>query len=215
MSAHAVDPHEDRREPGTGKGAAIHTHLLGFAKGVAQFYALSRQRVALLITSLVLCYGGGGALFWFHCIYRGEHGPAINPWAHWGLDSTLGFIGLTPAIVLLLPTVSWLLAHPGSPAKLGPSALLLGSLFAVVTAPGPLAHDLLVGRGTGLAHVATKVIGYSARADHAHAVAHSLVDESLLQVLVGIPVYTALAFLALVTVDQLARFGIGRANERG
>jgi hypothetical protein len=72
---------------------------------------------------------------------------------------------------------------------------LLGHCLPWWSLLGPLVANVLAGWRTPLANLATKVCGYNAIADHAPAVGHSVVIESLLQALVGIPVYTALVQL--------------------
>ena len=51
-------------------------------QGLRAFYSRPLGWLALLITSASLAYGGGGVMFWFHAIYRGEAGPPINDWYH-------------------------------------------------------------------------------------------------------------------------------------
>ncbi|MDP8961295.1 MAG: hypothetical protein M3N32_06765 [Actinomycetota bacterium] len=43
-------------------------------------------------------------MLWLHAIHRGEKGPAINHWFHWLLDSTLGFLPLTPVLFFIPPS---------------------------------------------------------------------------------------------------------------
>ncbi|MCW3043247.1 MAG: hypothetical protein JWL57_1405, partial [Actinobacteria bacterium] len=64
-------------------------------RALRSLYAEPVAWVALVVTAGVLAYAGGAVMFWFHAIYRGEQGPAISPWYHWLLDSSLGFFGLT------------------------------------------------------------------------------------------------------------------------
>lgn len=115
----------------------------------------------LAITSVVLCYLGGLVLFWFHSVELGEGGPQIAWYAHWLLDSTFGFIALTPALVLILPLSTWMAQSLAGSARMVPwlHAAVGGVLFALVTTPGPIAHDHLVGRGTYIAARVTDLIG--------------------------------------------------------
>ncbi|MCW3042463.1 MAG: hypothetical protein JWL57_621, partial [Actinobacteria bacterium] len=93
-----------------------------------------------------LAYAGGAVMFWFHAIYRGEQGPAISPWYHWLLDSSLGFFGLTPALFLILPAALWILQRTRQGSRLantGRYVAVVGAIFAAVTGPGPVLHDLI------------------------------------------------------------------------
>ena len=80
-------------------------------------------------------------------------------------------------------------------------------LFGVVTGPGPLLHDWLVGKGTFLADLAERVFGHdqAVAARTAEAATHSAASSVLLQIAVGIPVYVTFGLLALWTVRALAR----------
>nr|CTQ92237.1 hypothetical protein [Kibdelosporangium sp. MJ126-NF4] len=127
----------------------------GFLRAFAAFYRDPVARLTLVITSLLLCYVGGAAMFYIHGIHFNEGGPAISPYLHWFLDSTVGFIALTPVIAVLLPLTTRLVL--GLPNWVFP--VLLGFMFAVVTIPGPLAHDMLVARGTPLANLITHHFG--------------------------------------------------------
>jgi hypothetical protein len=108
--------------------------------------------LSLVATSLLLAYGGGAVLFWFHAIYLGEAGPSLIPVMHWAVDSTLGFLALTPPLALLLPLALRKAEHPRTgvvpPWRF---ALIAGTAFTIVTAPGPLVHDATVGQGKWLA----------------------------------------------------------------
>jgi hypothetical protein len=151
-------------------------------------YAVRTHRVELAVTSLALCYLGGAVMFWFHALYRGEAGPAISNSSHWLLDSTLGFVALTPVIAVLLPLCRHLVTRPHV------RPVVLGALFALVTTPGPLAHDALAGAGTTLADLAVSVFGYAAPTSASvQAVSHSAGSKMLAQLLVGALVYVVLA----------------------
>jgi hypothetical protein len=67
------------------------------------YYRDRLARRALIVCALALAYGGGAVMFWVHAVYLGEKGPAISPYLHWALDSTAGFIGLTPPLAVILP----------------------------------------------------------------------------------------------------------------
>jgi hypothetical protein len=178
---------------------------------VRDYFADAGARARLLVLSAVLSYAGGAAMFWLHAVYRGERGPAIaNQW-HWMLDSSLGFLSLTPVLVLILPMARELAAGRGRRIE----ATITGALFAVITTPGPILHDLVAGQGTPLAHLATRVFGRDPGviAAHLHAVEHSGSSEALLQLAVGLPVYILLSHL---TTAALARRAAGPpAESRG
>ncbi|MFN2609220.1 MAG: hypothetical protein ABR511_15235 [Acidimicrobiales bacterium] len=163
-------------------------------------YRRPSARLELAVTAVVLCYGGGAAMFSLHALYRGEAGPPINNWFHWGLDSTLGFVALTPVLALLLPLATRVVG--GRTAWVRP--LLVGATFTLVTGPGPMIHDRFVGAGRPLAHLATTVFGTdpSVALSHVGAVEHSLSSEVALQLAVGLPVYVLLA-LGVAAVGSL------------
>ncbi|MEA2500183.1 MAG: hypothetical protein QOD01_294 [Actinomycetota bacterium] len=176
-------------------------------RALRSFYADPVAWVALVVTATVLAYAGGAVMFWFHAIYRGEQGPAISPWYHWLLDSSLGFFGLTPALFLILPAALWILQRTRQGSRLantGRYVAVVGAIFAAVTGPGPVLHDLIAGRGTWLARSAQTLFGVDRSVLHRQEVAHSLVSESLWQVALGIPVYIALACLGVVTIRMIA-----------
>ena len=154
------------------------------------YYGIRRNRLRLVATALTLLYVGGAAMFWLHAIHRGEAGPDIAHSWHWLLDSTLGLVGLGPVLVVLLP-----LAHRLSGRRDRVEPLIVGAIFAMVTTPGPVFHNIIAGKGTPLARLATDVVGRDPQvaASHTHVVEHSMVSEALLQLAVGLPVYVALA----------------------
>jgi hypothetical protein len=184
-------------------------------RALRSFYAEPVAWVALVITSGVLAYAGGAVMFWFHAIYRGEQGPAISPWYHWLLDSSLGFFGLTPALFLILPAALWILQRTRQGSRLantGRYVAVVGAIFAAVTGPGPVLHDLIAGRGTWVARSAQTLFGVDPSVAHRPEVVHSLVSESLWQVALGIPVYIALACLGVVTIRMIAA-AMGRSRQ--
>jgi hypothetical protein len=177
-------------------------------QGVRAFYSRPVGWLALFVTSAVLAYGGGGVMFWFHAIYRGEDGPPINDWAHWFFDSSLGFIALTPALFLILPGALWAVNRAGlktGPVKAALYIGVVGVLFGVATGPGPFIHDTLVGKDAPLGRLAVDIFGrdpeVAARAAHTH----STLSEMVLQVVVGVPVYIATGVVALMAVRAIAR----------
>lgn len=183
----------------TGKGAA---------RGVRAFYSRPLGWLALFVTSAVLAYGGGGVMFWFHAIYRGEAGPPINDWAHWFFDSSLGFVALTPALFLILPAALWAVNRAGlrtGPLKAGFYVGTVGVLFGVATGPGPFIHNTLVGRDAPLGRLAVDIFGRDPQVAARVAHTHSTLSEMVLQVVIGVPVYIATGLLALSLVRALAR----------
>lgn len=187
-----------------------------WAKVLRAFYSRPLGWGATIFVSAVLSYVGGGLMYWLHAIYRGEQGPAINHGQHWGLDSTLGFVALTPIVFLLLPAVLWSLGRRGSREgrlRVGLYVVVVGTLFALVTGPGPLLHNALVGEGTPLADAATSVFGHDPDiAEHqAHAPERSAFAEGVLQVAVGIPAYSLLTLAAILVVR--ATVGARRRDE--
>lgn len=177
------------------------------AQAIRAFYSRPVAWLALFVTSAVLAYGGGGAMFWFHAIYRGEDGPPINDWYHWLFDSTLGFVALTPALFFIMPaalaTIRMLEGRLERPRALV-YTVLVGVAFGVVTGPGPLLHNALVGREAPLGRLATEVFGRDPDVAARVAGEHSALSEVLLQVAVGVPVYVAAGLLALGLVRLLA-----------
>jgi hypothetical protein len=182
-------------------------------QAIADFYADPGNRRGLLGTALLLCYGGGIVMFGVHYTLRRECGPPINAGWHWLLDSTIGFVALTPLLVVLLPVVTAMVNRwtgtEGARPRLAPYSVVVGVIFALATVPGPWAHDRLAGRGRPLARLATSFFGEDAAAlaHNARGLEHSMVSEGLLQLGVGLPVYIALSALALalarVTIDGL------------
>ena len=164
---------------------------------VAAYYSDGRAKLRLAATTLVLFYVGGGAMFWLHAIYRGEQGPPVAHAWHWMLDSSLGFVGLAPVVLVLLP-----LARRLARGSLHLEPVMVGGLFALLTTPGPKMHELIAGAGTPLARVATSVFGTDPQvvASNAQAVESSMVTGILLQLAVGLAVYVALALVVWLVV---------------
>lgn len=170
------------------------------------FYSKPIAWGGALLVSGTLSYLGGAAMFWLHAIYRQEHGPQIGHVQHWLLDSTLGFVALTPIIFLLLPATLWVQRQKTRRARLRllSYVLIVGTLFALITGPGPFLHNSLVGADTALANWATDVFGRdpSVASHAAHAKENSPLSEGVLQVVVGIPLYSLLTFGAVTVVRR-------------
>ena len=178
-------------------------------RALAVHYPSRRAWCSLIATSFTLAYVGGAAMYWTHAVYRGEQGPPIaHPW-HWFLDSTLGFLGLTPALLVLIPLARRIAANRSSAVE----ALALGGLFTLVTAPGPLLHGVIAGAGTPLARWATSLVGSDPgiQSTHAHGVDHSAASEVVTQLVMGFPVYIGLAFVVGLVLRQIGRGGTGAA----
>ncbi len=190
--------------------ATINQGKLGAAVQLLhEFYGRRGGWKTLVVTSVSLTYGGGVAMFWLHAIHRGEQGPAINDVAHWLVDSTLGFVGLTPVLFLVVPLAMVAARGRGGRLRVGRYALVVGALFAVVTTPGPLLHGLIAGAGTPLADLVTSIFGQDPQvaARNLHAVHRSPLAEGVLQLLVGLPVYMACAWFAGLTL-HVSRAGV-------
>lgn len=228
---------------------------------VRAFYSNRRAWLALLVSAVILTYGGGAVLFWFHAIYLGEGGPAISPWLHWVLDSTAGFVGLTPPITVILPLAAWIARQPaassvssdpvaeadfavGSRLAVGSSATVEfapgagaghtavagqaagtarsaavatrrvhplrfavagGVLMAVVTAPGPVLHDLLVARGTFIGDKAEQWFGNGSEPTGGPQEV-SWLAEAGQQVGAGLPVYVTMFVVDWLVVHRLVRW---------
>lgn len=174
------------------------------------FYSRPLAWGAAIFVSAILAYVGGALMFWLHAVYRGERGPAIGYVQHWLLDSTLGFIALTPVVLLLLPIVLWKVTWNGrrrDAIPVGLFVVVVGTLFALVTGPGPLMHNAVAGAGKPLANLATDVFGrdHDMALRHADAPERSAFTEGVLQVAVGIPAYSLLTLGAVVVVRNVMR----------
>jgi hypothetical protein len=185
-------------------------HLRSLPTTLRAFYAERGSRVALVLCSLLVGYVGGAVLFWFHSIYLNEGGPAISPWLHWFIDSSAGFVGLFPAVAVILPVAAVLVARVQAPgvgriAAL-PFALIGGTILAVVTAPAPLLHDTLIGRGTWAARQITRHWG-GGHAHHAfgHARSAPVVLRLVEQAVAAMPTYTAVLLVAVLACRGVAR----------
>jgi hypothetical protein len=173
----------------------MHWRLSTSVAAVRDFYSKPVAWFGLLVCGIGLAYGGGAVLFWFHSVYLGEGGPAISPWMHWLVDSSAGFLGLTPVIALMLPLAVWLATSPSHSARAGRRPEHAARQHRTTA----LAHDALIGRGTWLAARITELLGgdYQPTGHPRHA---SVLVRMAEQVTVAVPTYavfTALGLLAL------------------
>jgi hypothetical protein len=172
-----------------------------------EFYRDRLSWLALGVTSAILCYVGGLAMFWFHAVELGEGGPAISWYVHWLLDSTVGFVALTPVLALIIPlAVYWSGLVAGGRrvgAVLAAYVVIAGGLFAVATVPGPIVHNTFVGRGTWLADRVTGWLGDPSAP--LQPVREYPVSALLTQQLgAAIALYLVLTFAAVLIVRRLA-----------
>jgi hypothetical protein len=168
------------------------------ADAVRSFYQRPVAWLALVVSAAFLTYGGGAVMFWLHAVVRGEAGPAIDHVHHWLLDSTLGFIALTPVLAIIVPLAAWRAAGDGRSPDSG-YILAAATVFTIFTGPGPLLHNMVAGAGTPLANLATRIFGADAAvaARSMHAQSHSAWSEGVLQIVVGFPVYVLCTWFAL------------------
>jgi hypothetical protein len=171
------------------------------AANIVGFYRDPLSWLVVGLTSVILCYFGGLLMFWYHAVHLGEGGPAISWYDHWILDSTVGFIALTPALVVILPLASWLAQSLATDQRRARwlFVAISGAVFAVITIPGPLAHNLLVGRGTWVAGRVTALVGNPAAplTPSVHYPASELMAQ---QFRAGLPLYVLLMALAVMTI---------------
>ena len=182
-------------------------HALTLATEIVRaFYRRGVAWLALIVSAAFLTFGGGAVMFWLHAIVRGEAGPAIHHVHHWLLDSTLGFIALTPVLAIIVPLAAWRAGREGRAVDSG-YILAAATLFTMLTGPGPLLHNMVAGAGTPVANLATRFFGEDAAAAvrSAHAPSHSALSEGLLQICVGFPVYLLCTWLALRVVRLCVR----------
>jgi len=217
----AYDPVIDPIRPG-GPRRTLATRVrqdlrpFGYCRMLLRFYRDPMAWFGLAVSLAILAYAGGAVMFVLHAEVLGEQGPAIPAVDHWLLDSTLGFLGLAPAVALILPLAAWAASpEPGDGVRPGVYAGVGGILFAFATGPGPIAHDLLVGRGTWLADKVTSMITGAAPLGHVHG---DGIPQSLsigLQVAVGLPTYTLLVWASLAAMRGLVRqrHALRRARE--
>jgi hypothetical protein len=185
--------------------------------GIVGFYRDPLSWLAVLLTSVILCYFGGLLMFWYHAEHLGEGGPAISWYTHWMLDSTVGFVALTPALVVILPLSSWVAQSLAADQRRARWLFVAfsGTAFALLTVPGPIAHNLLVGRGTWVANKVTQLAG-NPSAGLTPSVKYPKPELMAQQFRAGLPLYLLLMALAVVAIRGLMavaqRFG---AADRG
>jgi hypothetical protein len=181
---------------------------------VLAFYRDPLSWLALVLSSFVLCYLGGLIMFWYHAVQLGEGGPAISWYAHWILDSTFGFIALTPALAVILPIAAGAAQALAESRRTLPwlHAAIAGVLFAVITVPGPIAHNLIVGRGTWVAKQVTALIGNPSQ-PLTPIRSYPTVVEMAQQLGAALPIYLSLMALSVVLIRMMvsARNGRGLA----
>jgi hypothetical protein len=216
---------DDPVRPAWAEGSApAPTRAAGYrsaiARGAAMVVGYYRDPLAwltLAVTSIMLCYVGGAAMFWFHAIHLREGGPAIAWYYHWLLDSSFGFLVLTPALAVLMPFAAWSAgALTGRATRLVPwiYTVVCGGLFAGITTPGPVAHDLMVGRGTWIANHVTAIVGNPGAAPLPHD-DYPRLAQLTQQLGAGIPLYIALTGLVVwQTRVVLARRSVTVAQVR-
>lgn len=168
-----------------------------------------RPSVREMIVALAfMAYIGGMAMFYLHAIYRMERGAPIADVWHWLVDSSLGFIALSPALFLIMPFVAkrfykwpWLIP------------LIGGVLFAICTTPGPIFHGIFASEGGFVATTATRVFGpdpgvIARGMQHLEEVEDSEIIECCLQLLVGLPVYVVLMYVAFAVNRGITMTGL-------
>lgn len=194
-------------------GKILQTRVLPAVEAVIAFYRQPIAVAALLLSSALLSFGGGAAMFYFHAIVRGEQGPAISDAHHWLLDSGLGFVGLTPVLAVILPLGIRAVSRAG---RFGRQAYVLtvATLFTVLTGPGPFLHNQIAGGGTPLARFATELLGTDAAvaARNLDVQHRAPLTEGLLQLAVGLPVYLFFTWLALRLVRSFVRHSRRRTS---
>ncbi len=170
---------------------------------VREFYRQPSAWVALAISTVVLIYGGGALMFWYHSIYLGEGGPAISPLLHWFVDSSVGVFALTPVLVVILPIANRAASRHTGKLSGAYYAMVGGTFLALATVPGPIAHDTFVGRGTWLANEITRMWGDGRTPPPPH---HYEAPVAMsLQLAFALPVYIGLMWL--LWAGYHARFG--------
>jgi hypothetical protein len=156
----------------------------------------SRRELAVgFAASALSTYCGGVVLFVLHARVRQEAGPHIGDPAHWLLDSTLAFLALTPVAVAVY---TWATRRWGVRPRAANAA---GVVFALVTTPGPLVHNSLVGGGTAGADLATRLFGVDTAVAERATAHHSALSECLAQLAVGLPTYVGVAHLVLAVAS--------------
>jgi hypothetical protein len=184
----------------------------GRARAVIDYYRDPLAVLGFAVSAILLIYVGGAIMFWYHAVLLDEGGPAISWYSHWLLDSTFGFVGLTPALLLIMPLATIAATRA---SVLNPRAVpwiysgLAGLLFALATVPGPIAHDMLVGRGTWLANQVTQAIG-DPSAQLAPGAEYPTLIAMTLQLGFAIPIYMALTAVSVIAVRRLVALRRGK-----
>jgi hypothetical protein len=169
--------------------------------GFFAYYRDPLARRVLVLTAIVMSYVGGLAMFWYHAEHLGEAGPNI-PWVfHWLVDSTLGFVGLTPALAIMLPVVTGIASHLSSDARRVRWIFtgLIGLGFAVATIPGPIVHYHLAGRETWLGVHLTQLFG-NGNVPMPSGNEYAAFVAMRLQFTSAVPLYVALMAFTVMTV---------------
>jgi hypothetical protein len=195
--------------------AGIGTGWRAIPRALRAFYRDRLSWLALGVTSVVLCYGGGLVMFWFHAIELGEGGPAISWQVHWLLDSTVGFVALTPLLALAIPlAVYWSGIVTGmrrTSIAVVTYSVLAGGLFALATVPGPVVHNAFVGRGTWLADRVTEWLG-DPSAPLAPAQEYSVSALLSQQLGAAVAIYLVLTLVSVLIVRRLIVASARRAT---
>jgi hypothetical protein len=204
MTVHTVSPRPVYDPAAAPLSPSLSLSVSGLRNAFREYYRDRLSWLALGITSVVLCYAGGLVMFWYHAVQLGEGGPQISWHVHWLLDSTFGFIALTPALALILPLSTWAAHSLAASQRLIPwmHASIAAVLFAVVTTPGPIAHDLLVGRGTWVADRITAVLG-DPSAPLTPAEEYSPLVAMSQQLGAAVPLYLALMVVTVLGIRAL------------
>jgi hypothetical protein len=167
------------------------------------YYRTPMAWFGLFVTLLIVAYAGGAIMFTLHSVVLGELGPNISPVEHWALDSTLGFVGLGPVVALIVPLAATGAVRLSGAVRPRHYALIGGILFALAATPGPIAHDLLVGRGTWLANRVTEMLGGSLASAHLHGDSIPQSVSMGAQLIVGVPSYVLLMWASLTLVRAI------------
>lgn len=202
MTVHTVGP-RSVYHPGSAPPSPPSPSATGFRNAIREYYRDRLSWLVLAITSVVLCYLGGLVMFWYHAVQLGEGGPQISWYTHWLLDSTFAFVALTPALALILPLAAWTAHSLAGSQRTVPwlHAAIAAVLFALVTTPGPIAHDLLVGRGTWIADRVTALLG-DPSAPLAPAEEYPLIVALSQQLGAAVPLYLVLMTLTVLAIRR-------------
>jgi hypothetical protein len=218
MTVDAISPRLVYDPAGQSLAAPSHAGPAGPLRTLVGYYRDPLSWLVLALTAVVLCYLGGLVLFWFHSVELGEGGPQISWYAHWLLDSTFAFLGLTPALAVILPAAAWAARSLAGSQRILPwlHAAIAGLLFAVVTTPGPLAHNLIVGRGTWIANHVTELVG-DPSAPLRPATEYPPIVSMSQQLGAAVPLYIILTGLTVLVLRTAVarRRDIGRAAKAG